>query len=36
MEIGGGPSVIAMTIDRGRITTVDVMRNPDKLTTIGR
>ena len=36
MEIGGGPSVITMTIDRGQITTVDVMRNPDKLTTIGR
>jgi RNA polymerase sigma-70 factor (ECF subfamily) len=36
MEIGGGPSVITMTIDRGRITTVDVMRNPDKLSTIGR
>jgi RNA polymerase sigma-70 factor (ECF subfamily) len=36
MEIGNGASVITMTIDRGRITTVDVMRNPDKLTTIGR
>jgi RNA polymerase sigma-70 factor, ECF subfamily len=36
MQIGGGPSVIHMTIDRGRITTVDVIRNPDKLTTIGR
>ena len=35
MEIGDGPSVITMTIDRGRITTVDVMRNPEKLTTIG-
>lgn len=36
MQIGGGPSVITMTIDRGQITTVNVMRNPDKLTTIGR
>jgi RNA polymerase sigma-70 factor (ECF subfamily) len=36
MQIGDGPSVINVTIDRGRITTIDVMRNPDKLTTIGR
>ncbi|HEX3979539.1 MAG TPA: RNA polymerase sigma factor SigJ [Solirubrobacteraceae bacterium] len=36
MEIGDGPSVITVTIDGGRITTIDVMRNPDKLTTIGR
>ena len=36
MEIGGGPSVITMTIDNRRITTVNVMRNPEKLTTIAR
>ena len=27
-------TVIAFTIDAGRITAMDVMRNPDKLTTV--
>ncbi|MFZ1996872.1 MAG: RNA polymerase sigma factor SigJ [Solirubrobacteraceae bacterium] len=36
LEIGRDPSVVAVTIDRGRITSLDVMRNPDKLTTLGR
>lgn len=34
LEIGRDLSVIAVTIDRGRITSLDVMRNPDKLTTL--
>ena len=34
MEIGRDLSVMAVTIDGGRITSVDVMRNPDKLTTL--
>jgi RNA polymerase sigma-70 factor (ECF subfamily) len=34
LEIGRDPSVIAVTIDGGRITSLDVMRNPDKLTTL--
>lgn len=34
MNVGGSPSVIAVTIDGGRITSLDVMRNPDKLTTL--
>jgi RNA polymerase sigma-70 factor (ECF subfamily) len=36
MEIGDGPSVITVAVDGGRITAVDVMRNPEKLTTIAR
>lgn len=34
MNVGGSLSVIAVTIDNGRITSLDVMRNPDKLTTL--
>ncbi|MGW0663024.1 RNA polymerase sigma factor SigJ [Streptodolium elevatio] len=33
-EPDGTLSVIALTVDRQRITAVDVMRNPDKLTTL--
>ena len=36
MQIGGEPSVIAITVDRGLITSIDVMRNPDKLTSLER
>jgi RNA polymerase sigma-70 factor, ECF subfamily len=36
MEIGGGPSVVTVSVDDGRITAIDVMRNPDKLTTLER
>ena len=36
MHIGDEPSVISVTVDGGRITALDVMRNPDKLTTLGR
>ena len=34
MNVGGSLSVIAVTIDGGRIIALDVMRNPDKLTTV--
>jgi RNA polymerase sigma-70 factor (ECF subfamily) len=35
LETGGGPpSVIAFTIDQGRITAIDVIRNPEKLKTL--
>lgn len=34
MKIGRDHSVIAVTVDGGRITSLDVMRNPDKLTTL--
>jgi len=34
MNVGGSLSVIAVMIDGGRITSLDVMRNPDKLTTV--
>jgi RNA polymerase sigma-70 factor, ECF subfamily len=34
LEIGADRSVIAVTIDEGRITSLNVMRNPDKLTTL--
>jgi RNA polymerase sigma-70 factor (ECF subfamily) len=36
MEIGDGHSVITVTVDAGRITAIDVMRNPEKLTTLTR
>jgi RNA polymerase sigma-70 factor, ECF subfamily len=36
LKIGEDRSVIAVTIDDGRITSLDVMRNPDKLTTLAR
>jgi RNA polymerase sigma-70 factor, ECF subfamily len=34
LNVGGSHSVVAVTIDAGRITSLDVMRNPDKLTTV--
>ena len=34
LEIGLDRSVVAITIDGGRITSLDVVRNPDKLTTL--
>jgi len=34
LTIGRDRSVIAITVDRGRITSLNVMRNPDKLTTL--
>ncbi len=34
LEIGLDRSVVAVTIDGGRITSLDVVRNPDKLTTL--
>jgi RNA polymerase sigma-70 factor, ECF subfamily len=34
LETGGAPSVIAFTLDRGRITALDVVRNPEKLRTL--
>ncbi|MGZ4273811.1 MAG: hypothetical protein ACXVRP_08605, partial [Solirubrobacteraceae bacterium] len=36
MEIGPDPSVVAITVDRRLITSIDVMRSPAKLTTLGR
>ena len=36
MEIGRDLSVIAVTVDGGRITSLNLMRNPDKLTTLPR
>jgi RNA polymerase sigma-70 factor, ECF subfamily len=36
LETGGSPSVIAFTIDRGRITEIDAVRNPEKLRTLSR
>jgi RNA polymerase sigma-70 factor (ECF subfamily) len=36
MEIGNGQSVITVAVDGGLITAIDVMRNPDKLTTLAR
>ncbi len=36
LEIGGDVSVVAVTIDRGHITAIDIVRNPDKLTTLSR
>jgi RNA polymerase sigma-70 factor (ECF subfamily) len=34
LEVGRDVSVMAVTIDGGRITSLDVIRNPDKLTTL--
>ena len=31
---GGVLTVVAFTVDRGRITALDVIRNPDKLTAL--
>lgn len=36
LQIGGDRSVVAVTIDGGRITSLDVIRNPHKLTTLRR
>jgi RNA polymerase sigma-70 factor (ECF subfamily) len=36
LEIGADRSVIAVTVDGGRITSLNVIRNPDKLTTLRR
>ena len=36
LEIGDDRSVVAVTVDRGHITSLDIVRNPDKLTTLGR
>jgi RNA polymerase sigma-70 factor, ECF subfamily len=36
LETGGSPSVIAFTIDQGRITEIDAVRNPEKLGTLSR
>jgi RNA polymerase sigma-70 factor (ECF subfamily) len=34
LDTGGSPSVIAFTLNRGRITAIDVIRNPEKLKTL--
>jgi RNA polymerase sigma-70 factor, ECF subfamily len=34
METGGSPTVIAFTLDDGRISEIDLVRNPDKLGTL--
>lgn len=36
MEIRGAPSVISFTLDAGRISEIDIVRNPAKLTRLGR
>jgi RNA polymerase sigma-70 factor (ECF subfamily) len=36
LKIGDDRSVVAVTTDGGRITSLDVMRNPEKLTTLAR
>ena len=36
LQIGSDRSVVAVTIDGGRITSLDIIRNPDKLATLGR
>jgi RNA polymerase sigma-70 factor (ECF subfamily) len=36
LDTGGSPSVIAFTLDGGRITGIDAVRNPDKLSTLLR
>jgi RNA polymerase sigma-70 factor, ECF subfamily len=36
LQIGRDRSVVAIGVDRGLITSIDVMRNPDKLTTLVR
>jgi RNA polymerase sigma-70 factor (ECF subfamily) len=36
LEIGGDRSVVAITVDRGLITSIDIVRNPEKLTTLER
>jgi RNA polymerase sigma-70 factor, ECF subfamily len=34
METGGSPTVIAFTLDQGRISEIDLIRNPEKLRTL--
>jgi RNA polymerase sigma-70 factor (ECF subfamily) len=34
-DAGGVLSVVALTVDGGLVTAIDVIRNPDKLTTLG-
>ena len=34
LEMAGSPAVVAFTIDSGRITAIDIARNPEKLTTL--
>jgi hypothetical protein len=34
MQTRGSPSVVAFTLDRGRITELDLIRNPEKLRTL--
>ncbi len=36
LDTGGSPSVLAFTIDQGRITEIDAVRNPEKLRTLSR
>ncbi len=36
LEIHGAPSVISFTLDQGRITEIDIVRNPEKLGTLER
>ena len=36
LDTGGSPSVLAFTIDQGRITEIDAVRNPEKLSTLPR
>ena len=36
MQTSGSPTVIAFTLDRGRITEIDLVRNPEKLGTLPR
>lgn len=34
METGGSPTVVAFTLDQGRISEIDLVRNPEKLRTL--
>jgi RNA polymerase sigma-70 factor, ECF subfamily len=34
LETGGEPAVMALTLDRGRISAIDIVRNPSKLGTL--
>ena len=34
LDTGGSPSVLAFTVDQGRITEIDAVRNPEKLRTL--
>jgi RNA polymerase sigma-70 factor (ECF subfamily) len=34
LDVAGSPSVVAFTLDRGRITAIDIVRNPEKLGTL--